>query len=75
MSSSMWVVHMKDLTNILCQWQKKFFFFFFLLLSLVWWLGWLKSEETRHIGNLIIQCYSFNKQEPQLHVEEPFTTL
>lgn len=31
------------------------------LFGVFWWIGWLKSEETRHIVNLTV--YSFNKQE------------
>ena len=46
-------------------------FCYWLLFGVIWWIGWLKSEETRHIGNLTI--YLFNKQEFQLHVEEPNT--
>ena len=31
--------------SLFCHW---------LLFGVVWWIGWLKSEETRHIGNLTI---------------------
>ena len=33
----------------------------------------MKSEKTRHIGNLTIKFFLFYKQEPQWRVGEPYT--
>lgn len=39
--------------------------------DVIYWIGLVKSEKNRHIGNFTI--HSFTKQGPQWHVEEPST--
>lgn len=56
--------------------DKKTFFFaktnsVFCHWLIVWWIGWLKCDETKRIGNFTID--SLNKQEPRCCLEEAHT--
>lgn len=48
-------------------------FCYWLVFGVICWFTELKSDKTIHTGNLTI--YSFNKQGPQWHVEEPYTAI
>ena len=50
------------------------FFFLFLLLTPVWWIGWLKSEETRYPGKLTPPDVTLSvQQSPKRSLHRPHT--